>query len=67
MICRLIPICNMAFQLVIDIDKIISYMTKYVTKLEIEISSGMDKMIKKIINKLHTDGLTTNVIFRGNA
>ena len=37
---------NMNFQLVIDIDKIIVYMIKYVTKPEIEISFGMKKMIK---------------------
>ena len=44
---------NMDFQLVVDVDKVIAYMTKYVTKPEIEISSGMNKMILQIINKSH--------------
>ena len=36
---------NMDFELVINIDKVITYMTKYSTKPEIEISSNMNKMI----------------------
>ena len=40
-------LANMDFQLVVDIDKVIPYMTKYVTKQEIETSSGMNKTIKK--------------------
>ena len=55
-------LANIYFQLVVDIDKVILYMSNYVTKLEIEICSGINKMIEKIINKLHADGLTTNVI-----
>ena len=39
---------DMNFQLVVDIDKIIAYMTKYVTKSEIEISSNRNKMILKL-------------------
>ncbi len=53
---------NSDFQLVVDIDKVITYMTKYVTKPEIEMSSNMNKMILKIINKLHHDALTTKAI-----
>ena len=34
----------MDFQLVVDIDKVIAYMTKYVEKSKIEISIGMSKM-----------------------
>ena len=55
---------NMDFQLVVDVDKAIAYMTKYVTKPEIEISSGMNKMIEQIINKSHVDGLTTKAILK---
>ena len=44
---------NMDFQLDFGDDKVIAYMTKYVTKLEIEISSNMNKMILHIINKAH--------------
>ena len=57
-----ILMANMDFQLVVNIDKMISYMTKYVTKPEIEISSNMNKMILQIINKSHADGLTTKAI-----
>ena len=42
---------NMDFQLVVDVDKVIAYMTKYVTKPEIEMSSNMNKMILTVINK----------------
>ena len=53
---------NMDFQLVVDVDKVIAYMTKYVTKPEFEISSNMTKMILHVINKAHIDGLTTKEI-----
>ena len=53
---------NIDFQLVVDIDKVITYMTKYVTKPEIEMSSNMNKMILQVINKSHHDGLTTKAI-----
>ena len=55
-------LANMDFQLVVDIDKVIAYMTKYATKPEIEISSWMNKIIEEIINKLHEDALTTKTI-----
>ena len=55
---------NMDFQLVVDIDKVIACMTKYLTKLEIEISCNMNKIILRIINKLHTDGLITKAILK---
>ena len=53
---------NSDVQLVVDIDRVIAYITKYVPKPEIEMSSNMKKMILKIINKLHHDGLTTKAI-----
>ena len=55
---------NMDFQLVVDIDKVIVYTTKYVITLEFEISSGMHKIIEQIINKLHVNGLTTKAILK---
>ena len=55
-------IANMEFQLIVDVEKVIVYMSKYVTKPEIEISSNMNKMILQIINKSHADGLTTKAI-----
>ena len=48
-------LANVDFQLLVYIDKVIAYMTKYVTKPKIEISSGMNKMIEQIINKFHID------------
>ena len=53
---------NMDFQLVIIIDEVIASMKNYVTKPEIEISSGKNKIILQIINKSHIDGLTSKVI-----
>ena len=66
---RLIEIwmANMDFQLVVDVNKVIAYMTKYVTKPEIEISSNMNKMIVQIINKSHVDGLTTKAILKNDS
>ncbi len=52
-------LANMDFQLVLDINKVIVYMKKYVTKSETEICFGVNKMIEKVINTLHTDSLTT--------
>ena len=40
---------NSDLQLAVGIDKVIAYMTKYVTKPEIEMSSNMNKMILKVI------------------
>ena len=51
-------------QLVVDFVKVIDYMTKYVTKPEVEMSDNMNKMILQIINKSHVDGLTTKVILK---
>ena len=55
-------LANVDFQLLVYIDKVISYMSKYVTKPKIEISSGMNKMIEQIINKLHAESFTTKAI-----
>ena len=55
-------LANMDFQLVVNIDKVSAYMTKYITKPEIEMSSNMNKMILQVINKSHHDGLTTKAI-----
>ena len=44
-------LANMDFQLVVDIDKVIVYMIKYVTKPEIGMSSRMNKMVGIIIVK----------------
>ena len=57
-------IVNMDSQLVVDFVKVIDYMTKYVTKPEVEMSDNMNKMILQIINKSHVDGLTTKVILK---
>ena len=50
------------FKLVVNIDKVIAYMKNYVTKPEIKIRTGLNKMIEKIINKLNANGLTTKAI-----
>ena len=42
-------------------------MTKYLTKPSIEISSGMNKMIEKIIDKSHAYGLTKKAILKNAA
>ena len=57
-----IQMANMDYQLVVEVDKVMAYMTKYVTKSEIEISSNMNKMILYVINKTHVDGLTKKAI-----
>ena len=55
-------LANMDFQLVLDINKVIVYMKKYVTKSETEIGFGVNKMIEKVINTLHADSLTTRAV-----
>ena len=43
-------LANMDFQLVIDLNKVVGYMTKYVCKPEMEMTKGLSKMVQKIIN-----------------
>ena len=50
-------LANMDFQLVVDINKVVSYMTKYVCKPEMEMTKGLSKMVQKIINVEHHRGL----------
>ena len=50
-------LANMDFQLVVDVNKVVSYMTKYVCKPEMEISKGLSKMVENIINVGHHTGL----------
>ena len=57
-------LANMDFQLVVDVNKVVSYMTKYVCKPEIEISKGLSKMVEKVINVGHHSGLGTKGILK---
>ena len=50
-------LANMDFQLVIDLNKVVGYMTKYVCKPEMEMTKGLSKMVQKIINVEHHRGL----------
>ena len=47
----------MDFQLVVDVNKVVSYMTKHVCKPEMEMMKGLSKMVQKIINVEHHRGL----------
>ena len=55
-------LANKNFQLVVNIDKAIAYMTNYLTKPEVDISFGMNRTILQIINKSNVNGLTTKAI-----
>ena len=57
-------LANMDFQLVVDVNKVVSYMTKYVCKSEIEISKGLSKMVENVINVGHHTGLGTKGILK---
>ena len=57
-------LANMNFQLVMDVNKVVSYMTKYVCKPEMEITKGLSKMLQKIINVEHHRGLGPKRIFK---
>ena len=46
-------LANMDFQLVVDVNKVVNYMTKYVCKPEMEMSKGLSKMVEKLINVGH--------------
>ena len=50
-------LANMDFQLVVDVNKVVSYMTKYVCKPEMEMSKVLSKMVQKIIYVGHHTGL----------
>ena len=50
-------LANMDFQLVVDVNKVVSYMTKYVCKPELEMSKGPSKIVKNLINIGHHTGL----------
>ena len=52
-----IRLANMDFQLVVDVNKVVSYMTKYLCKTEMKMSKGLSKMVQKIINVEHHRGL----------
>ena len=56
---NLMQIClvNMNFQLVVDVNKIVNYMTKYVCKPEMEMSKGLSKIVEKLINLGHHTGI----------
>ena len=43
-------LANMDFQLVVDVNKVVNYMTKYVCKPEMEMTKGLSKMVQKIFN-----------------
>ena len=47
----------MGFQLVVDVNKVVNYMTKYVCKPEMEMSKGLSKMVEKLINVGHHTGI----------
>ena len=42
-------LANMDFQLVVDVNKLVNYMTKYVCKPEMEMSKGLSNMVQKMI------------------
>ena len=50
-------LANMDFQLVVDVNKVVNYMTKYVCKPEMEMSKGLSKMVEKLINVGHHTGI----------
>ena len=56
-------LANMDFQLVMDVNKVVNYMTKYVCKPKMEISKGFSKMVQKLINVGHHTGLVLRGIF----
>ena len=56
-------LANMDFQLVVDVNKVVSYMTKYVCKPEMEMTKGLSKMVQKIINVENHRGLGPKGIF----
>lgn len=45
-------LANMNFQLVVDIEKSIAYMDKYMTKLEIGMSVEINRMMQKQLIKV---------------
>ena len=57
-------LANMNFQLVVDVNKVVSYITKYVCKTEMEMTKGLSKMVQKIINVEHHRGLGPKGIFK---
>ena len=57
-------LANMDFQLVVDVNKVVNYMTKYVCKPEMEMSKGLSNMVKKLINVGHHTGLGLRGIFK---
>ena len=50
-------LANMDFQLVVDVNKVVNYMTKYVCKPEMEMSKGLSKMVEKLINVGYHTGI----------
>ena len=57
-------LANMDFQLVVDINKVVNYMTKYLCKPKIIMSKGLSNMVQKMINVGHHTGLGLRVIFK---
>ena len=50
-------VSNMDFQLVVDVNKVASYITKCLCKSELDMSKGLSKMLEKLINVGHHTGL----------
>ena len=57
-------LANMDFQLVVDVNKVVNYMTKYVCKPEVEMSKGLSKMVENLINIGHQTGLGTKGVLK---
>ena len=55
-------LANMDFQLIVDVNKVVNYMTKYVCKPEVEMSKGLSKMVENLINIGHQECLGTKGI-----
>ena len=49
---------NIDFQLIVDIKKVLRYMTKYVTKCESTMTKGIAAMMRNILRKTIADGLS---------
>ena len=50
-------LANMDFQLVVDVNKVVNYMTKYVCKPEMEMSKDLSKWVEKLINVGNPTGI----------
>lgn len=57
-------LANIDFQLVVDVNKVVNYMTKYVCKPEMEMSKGLSKIVEKLINVGHHTGLIPKGILK---